>query len=119
MDYLLLNSVFTLGAGVLVLLARKAFKLTVVAPVFVALAVVTLIADNFIVGLGIVDYDPAKILGFRLGLAPIEDWGYLLVGVFLVPVIYRFAQRYVQSHKPIDLTGDDLGPDESGAKQNG
>jgi lycopene cyclase domain-containing protein len=53
--------------------------------------------DNLIVGLQIVGYNPALITGLRLGYAPIEDFGYLVTGSFLVPCLW---QRF---GKPVKL----------------
>ena len=119
MDYLLLNLVFTAIAAVAVWFNRSAVSVKVVAPTFVILALVTLIADNAIVGFGVVDYDASKILGARLGVAPIEDFGYLLVGVFLIPVIFKLASGYARTHRPIDLTGDLTGNREVDPRDNG
>lgn len=98
MEYLLLNFVFTVLAATTVWFTRKkvgaAVSLKVAIPSGILLALITLVADNLIVGLKIVDYDPAKLSGIRLILAPMEDFGYLVVAVFLVPVIYRWAQAY-------------------------
>lgn len=45
------------------------------------LFVLTAVFDNLIVGLSIVDYDPAKILGIHIGVAPVEDFMYALLAV--------------------------------------
>ena len=60
-------------------------------PVWLAMALVvalTLVFDNVIVGLGIVTYDPQRIIGARIGFAPIEDFAYAVVGAFLIPAIW-------------------------------
>ncbi|NBR77699.1 MAG: lycopene cyclase domain-containing protein, partial [Microbacteriaceae bacterium] len=48
------------------------------------MCLVTLIFDNVIVGLGIVDYDSDKISGLLLGLVPVEDFAYTVVSVLAV-----------------------------------
>jgi hypothetical protein len=44
--------------------------------------------DNFIVGSGIVAYDPALLSGVFIGFAPIEDFAYTLVGAVLIPLTW-------------------------------
>jgi lycopene cyclase domain-containing protein len=51
-----------------------------------------LVFDNVIIGTGIVDYDPEKISGVRLGFAPIEDFAYTLVALVLVPSLFNFLR---------------------------
>jgi lycopene cyclase domain-containing protein len=54
---------------------------------------VTLIFDNVIVGLGIVDYDSSKISGLLLGLVPVEDFAYTVVSVLAVSSIWHMMTR--------------------------
>jgi lycopene cyclase domain-containing protein len=54
---------------------------------------VTLIFDNVIVGLGIVDYDLTKISGVLLGLVPVEDFAYTIVSVLAVSSIWHLMTR--------------------------
>lgn len=58
------------------------------------LVVLTLIFDNVIVGLSIVGYDPSKILGVKLGVAPIEDFMYAVLAVVLVPALWHILGRH-------------------------
>jgi lycopene cyclase domain-containing protein len=53
------------------------------------MVLVTLIFDNVIVALGIVDYDTTKISGVLLGLVPIEDFAYTVVSVLAVSAIWH------------------------------
>lgn len=52
----------------------------------------TLVFDNLIIATGIVDYDPEKISGIRLGVAPIEDFAYTIVALILVPSLFNFLR---------------------------
>ena len=72
--------------------SRKLSKLTI-STLALGTLLVSLVFDNIIVGLKIVDYDPDKILGLRVPIAPIEDFGYTIVGVILVPVLWNFFGR--------------------------
>jgi lycopene cyclase domain-containing protein len=81
-------AIFTLYA----LLMRKWLKAK---PLIVAASVMlllTLVFDNLIIGTGIVDYDPEKISGVRLGVAPIEDFAYTLVALVLIPSLFNFLR---------------------------
>jgi lycopene cyclase domain-containing protein len=53
------------------------------------LIVMTAIFDSIIIALGIVDYNPDKILGLYVGNAPIEDFFYAILAVLIVPVIWN------------------------------
>lgn len=60
------------------------------------LLVLTAVFDNAIVGLSIVDYDPQKILGLRVGVAPIEDFMYALLAAIIVPTIWhKLGEKHV------------------------
>lgn len=62
----------------------------------VVLLLLTAVFDNAIVGLSIVDYDPQKILGLRVGFAPIEDFMYALLAAIIVPTIWhKFGEKHV------------------------
>jgi lycopene cyclase domain-containing protein len=77
---------------VFILCGRASRKLSRSSILFLtgAVLVLTLVFDNLLVGLKIVDYDPAKISGLRVPLAPIEDFGYVAVAVILLPVLWQY-----------------------------
>ena len=50
----------------------------------------TAIFDNVIIGTGIVAYDPEKISGIKIGVAPIEDFAYTVLAIVLVPSLFNF-----------------------------
>jgi len=88
MTYLILNLFFLL-AIVLFLPKKlstpsKKWWLTLV--VVIAL---TAVFDPIIIGLGIVEYNPERILGLRLFGAPIEDFFYALFAVAIVPLVWH------------------------------
>ncbi|MDR9396362.1 lycopene cyclase domain-containing protein [Pontimonas sp.] len=61
-----------------------------------ALAVVlvlTAVFDNAIIGFGIVDYDPGKISGVRLGVAPLEDFAYTVAAALIVPAVWTMLAK--------------------------
>lgn len=59
----------------------------------VVLFILTAIFDSVIIGVGIVDYTSANLLGVSIGLAPIEDFSYPLAGVLLLPALWLALHR--------------------------
>jgi lycopene cyclase domain-containing protein len=49
--------------------------------------------DNVIVGTGIVAYDEARILGARVGVAPVEDFSYCVVAALALPALWVLLGR--------------------------
>ena len=99
MTYLLLNLVFTGIAAMILWLLRARIKAKPALQTMASLLATTLLFDNLIVGFGIVAYDPAQILGLRLGYAPIEDFGYAVVAAVLVPAVFRFLGPKTRGEK--------------------
>jgi len=62
-----------------------------------AMILLTAVFDNLIILSGIVDYDPEKILGWMLGVAPVEDFAYTVASVFLVPALWLLFSRDTKS----------------------
>jgi lycopene cyclase domain-containing protein len=89
--YLLVDLPF-LGAVVVVALAaglaRRAPRWRAVGLAAIPLVLLTAVFDNVIVGTGIVAYDADRISGIRLGAMPIEDFGYVLAAVVLLPSLW-------------------------------
>lgn len=54
-----------------------------------ALLVLTAIFDSLLIAIGIFDYNPSKILGLRVGYAPIEDFMYGALAVIIIPSIWN------------------------------
>ena len=78
----------------LVVLARagRIVLLSAVASV-VVLLVATAVFDSVIVGTGIVGYDGSRILGIRIGAAPVEDFAYPLAALLLLPALWLLTRR--------------------------
>lgn len=57
----------------------------------VILFVLTAIFDSLIIYAKIVDYDYTKLLGIRIGRAPIEDFAYTVAAVLLIPALWRYT----------------------------
>ncbi|MEQ4566753.1 prenyltransferase [Paenarthrobacter sp. CAP02] len=67
---------------------------------FAALAVLTAVFDSVMIGLELFHYDPAHILGLRVGLAPIEDFAYPLAGVVALPGLWVWLTRRSRAPQP-------------------
>jgi lycopene cyclase domain-containing protein len=52
------------------------------------LLVLTGIFDSLIIALHIVAYNPERILGLRIGKAPIEDFAYTIAASLLIPYLW-------------------------------
>ena len=93
MNYLALNTVFMLIAFVVLNVINRKSPWRAIGWTPLVMCLVTLVFDNVIVGLGIVDYDSAKISGLLLGLVPVEDFAYTVVSVLAVSSIWHMMTR--------------------------
>jgi lycopene cyclase domain-containing protein len=83
-----------LVAAALVVLARAGRRVLVPALVgLVVLVALTAVFDNVIVGTGIVAYDDGRILGLRVGVAPVEDFSYCVVAALALPALWVLLGR--------------------------
>jgi lycopene cyclase domain-containing protein len=93
LTYLLLDLAF---GGVALLLVRKGLLDLKWRPAYLTVwlvSVLTLVFDNMIVYFDIVEYDASKTLGIWLPYAPIEDFGYTVIGAFLIPAIWHLTAK--------------------------
>ncbi len=79
--------------GVLALILRKRLNLRALGLATGLTLVLTLVFDNLIILFGIVGYDEALISSVKLGVAPIEDFSYTLVGLMLIPLTWELLGR--------------------------
>lgn len=90
--YLILNlAVIATLAGVCMLARINLPRRWIIATL--VLIILTAVFDNLIVWLGIVTYDPARILGIRLGTAPVEDFAYAIGASLLVPLLWQKGNK--------------------------
>lgn len=92
MTYWSLNAVFLAVVAVVVvaaILARRAPRWRAVGLAAIVVLVFTVIFDNILVGTGIVGYDPARISGARIGVAPLEDFAYAIAALALLPTLWE------------------------------
>jgi len=92
MTYLTLTLVVLLMFAIYALMLRRWLLLSPILKTAAVMLLMTLVFDNLIIATGIVDYDPGKISGIRLGVAPIEDFAYTLVALVLVPSVFNFLR---------------------------
>lgn len=52
-----------------------------------ALSVFTIVFDNIMISQGLFDYGSHALLGWRIGLVPIEDLGYPVIAVLLASAL--------------------------------
>jgi lycopene cyclase domain-containing protein len=104
MTYLLLNLGFLALAAVVGLVAAMVHRgrqaasqrpagrpRKVVAAVvlsFLALCVLTAVFDNLMIAVGLFEYSAEHTSGWRIGLAPLEDFAYVLAAVVLLPAVW-------------------------------
>jgi len=89
--YWWLNVPFLAFAGVVALaaiLARRSPRWRAVGLAAIPLLILTAVFDNVLVATGIVGYDPARISGARIGVAPLEDFAYAIAAVVLLPSLW-------------------------------
>lgn len=92
MTYPLLTIVVLGIFAIYYLLMRKFLPTAPLLKAAGVMMLLTLVFDNLIIATGIVDYDPEKISGIRLGVAPIEDFAYTVVALILVPSLFNLLR---------------------------
>lgn len=92
MTYIILTISVLFVFAIYAFLMRKWLRLKPLAIASAVMLFLTLVFDNLIIASGIVEYDPQKISGIRLGVAPIEDFAYTLVALVLVPSLFNFLR---------------------------
>lgn len=90
--YLILNVVF-LFVVLLLLRPRRIPHLRAWFATLAVLLLLTAVFDNLIIHFDIVAYDVSKLLGVYVGSAPIEDFFYSLLAVFLIPIIWHRLKK--------------------------
>lgn len=91
MTYWYLNIGFLCAIALVALaawLVRRAPAWRLVALAVVPLVVLTAVFDNVLVGVHIVEYDPSRISGVLVAVAPIEDFCYAIAAAVLLPCLW-------------------------------
>lgn len=93
MTYTLLNLLFLGIAAVFFMAVVRPARWPLFGFTLIPMLLLTAIFDNAIIAADIVAYDPTKVSGVTVGLAPIEDFAYTVAAVLLVPSIWWLLNR--------------------------
>lgn len=98
MNFAQLNIIFLAVSVVVLLLSllKRTDKPKVLTSVLVSLmllAALTAVFDNVMIGSGLFDYAGHTLNGFRVGLAPIEDFAYPIAAALLLPGLWLLFTR--------------------------
>ena len=74
--------------------------LPALAVTFVALFVVSVVFDNVMIGVGLVGYSRDLISGAFLGVAPLEDFAYVIGAVLLLPALWLLLPARPRHPRP-------------------
>lgn len=114
MTYIALNAAFAIPIAVVAITAWKTRRgrlprWRAYAVALLVLVIDTAIFDNVLIALGIVDYNPDRILGVKLWLAPVEDFAYSIGACILLPALWAL----IPPKKTAGHRTDDKAPDRS------
>ncbi len=90
LDVIFLGAVAVVGV---VAAARARRRWRAVLLTLVVLLIFTAVFDNIMIGIGLVGYDPAKISGALIGIAPLEDFAYAIAAGILLPSLWILTER--------------------------
>jgi lycopene cyclase domain-containing protein len=93
MTYLVLNGYYLFVLAIFYFVSGAYKQFTLHLHTFAAMLIGTAIFDNAIIGAGLVAYDESKILGIKIGLAPIEDFAYSIAVVLLATSIASLMKK--------------------------
>jgi lycopene cyclase domain-containing protein len=89
--YWALNAVFlavVAAVAVLAVALRRSPRWRPLLASALILLVMTAVFDNIMIGVGLVAYDPDRISGQFIGIAPLEDFAYAVAAVVLLPALW-------------------------------
>ncbi|AWB90291.1 lycopene cyclase domain-containing protein [Homoserinimonas hongtaonis] len=92
MTYWALNAVFLAVVAVVALaavLSRRAPEWRAVGLTALAVLLMTAVFDNVMIAADLFWYNPDRISGAFLGLAPLEDFAYAIAAVVLLPSLWH------------------------------
>lgn len=106
MTYWLINAIFlaisvggAFTAAVLVSRGRRVgLSWRSLGITLVVVLLMTAIFDNVMIGVGLVGYDPARISGVFVGIAPLEDFAYAVAAVILLPSMWIILGQRMSPH---------------------
>jgi lycopene cyclase domain-containing protein len=118
--YWALNAVFLAVVAVVVVIAvvrRRAPRWAALGLAAAVLLLTTAVFDNVMIGIGLVDYNPALISGAFIGRAPLEDFAYAIAAVVLLPSLWHLLGR--SAGRPSTGSGSGVGSGPSTGSGNG
>lgn len=93
MTYLLLNFVFLSTLAGLYFYSRKHVHARSIAISLLIVVALTAVFDPIMIAIGLVAYDPSKLLGLYLFGAPIEDFAYAVFAVPFVASLWTILEK--------------------------
>jgi len=93
MTYWALNAVFLAVAAILAVIARRRMNWPAVALTGLVVLVMTAAFDNVMIAVGLVAYNPDRISGVFIGIAPLEDFAYSVAAVLGLPALWSILSR--------------------------
>ncbi len=92
MTFLVLVAIF-LGVAVLVaLVVRPPVRWSAALVAAAVMFTLTAVFDNVMISAGLFEYGNKQLLGLRIGRAPVEDFGYPLVALVLLPALWHLLR---------------------------
>ena len=88
MTYWALNAVFLAIVLVVAVLAARRVRWAAIGVTAAVLLVMTAVFDNVMIGVGLVAYDPDRISGAFIGIAPLEDFAYAIAAIVGLPSLW-------------------------------
>jgi lycopene cyclase domain-containing protein len=95
-NYWQLDAIFLAAVAVVGVIAALRGRRRRWLAVLITLGVLLLVSavfDNVMIGVGLVGYDPAKISGVFVGVAPLEDFAYAVAAAVLLPSLWMLLER--------------------------
>lgn len=93
MTYWALNAVFLEVVALAALVAMRRVHWAAVGLAGAVLLVMTAIFDNVMIAVGLVDYNPDRISGMFVGIAPLEDFAYAIAAIIGLPCLWVLVGR--------------------------
>lgn len=92
MTYWALNALFLAVVAVVALaavLTGRAPQWRAIGLTAIAVVLMTAVFDNIMIGIDLFWYNPERISGAFIGLAPLEDFAYAIAAVILLPSLWH------------------------------
>ena len=105
MTYIALNAAFIAISVVVLAIAVLTRRLTresalAIIGTTAIVFIMTAVFDNLMIAVGLFEYSSAHTSGLRIGLAPLEDFGYPLAGALLLPALWALFGGAEESDRP-------------------